>query len=146
MRGIAPSRSGSGLARITSLVTLLALVVAPACGPLCAAQACTQAPVSAGMGSHCRSHDVANGGAAHLQSVQNCGLQELAAVVLTSTSLGNASGESRSSTPCGTFLAVERAISVPAAAFPDFYSGRSPDFAVTFSPAPPSILRVCAVL
>jgi len=58
-------------------MTILALIVAPACAPLCAAQACPQAPVSAGMGSHCHSSEVANGGAVHLDSVQGCGSPEL---------------------------------------------------------------------
>src|SRR5258708_16420321 len=77
MRGVAPLRKAAWLARIASLMTILALIVAPACAPLCAAQACPQAPVSAGMGSHCHSSEVANGGAVHLDSVQGCGAQEL---------------------------------------------------------------------
>src|SRR5258708_12865964 len=77
MRGVAPLRKAAWLARIASLMTILALIVAPACAPLCAAQACPQAPVSAGMGSHCHSSEVANGGAVHLYSVQGCGSPEL---------------------------------------------------------------------
>ncbi len=60
------------------------LIVAPACAPLCAAQSCPQAPVSAGMGSHCHSSEVANGGAVHLDSVQGCGAPELHLADLTS--------------------------------------------------------------
>jgi hypothetical protein len=58
-------------------MTILALIVAPACAPLCAAQTCAQAPVSAGMGSHCHSREVANGSAVHLHSVEGCGAPEL---------------------------------------------------------------------
>src|SRR6266852_5279762 len=84
MRGVVPSRNGAWLARIGSLMTILALIVAPACAPLCAAQSCPQAPVSAGMGSHCHSSEVANGGAVHLDSVQGCGAPELHLADLTS--------------------------------------------------------------
>src|SRR5216684_3472910 len=86
MRGVVPSRNGAWLARIGSLMTILALIVAPACAPLCAAQSCPQAPVSAGMGSHCHSSEVANGGAVHLDSVQGCGAQELQVANLPSVS------------------------------------------------------------
>src|SRR5258708_27945627 len=85
MRGVVPSRNGAWLARIGSLMTILALIVAPACAPLCAAQSCPQAPVSAGMGSHCHSSEVANGGAVHLYSVQGCGAPELHLADLTSS-------------------------------------------------------------
>jgi hypothetical protein len=65
-------------------MTILALIVAPACAPLCAAQACMQAPVSAGMGSHCHSREVANVGEVHLHSAQGCGSPELQLADLTS--------------------------------------------------------------
>jgi len=65
-------------------MTILALIVAPACAPLCAAQSCPQAPATAGMGSHCHSREVANGGAVHLDSVQGCGAPELQLADLTS--------------------------------------------------------------
>ncbi len=65
-------------------MTILALIVAPACAPLCAAQSCPQAPVSAGMGSHCHSREVANGSAVHLHSAQGCGAPELQLADLTS--------------------------------------------------------------
>src|SRR5258708_36977183 len=84
MRGVAPLRKAAWLARIASLMTILALIVAPACAPLCAAQACMQAPVSAGMGSHCHSSEVANGGAIHLDSVQGGGAPGLQLADLTS--------------------------------------------------------------
>src|SRR5260370_21131514 len=86
MTGVVPSRNGAWLARIASLMTILALLVAPACAPLCAAQACAQAPVSAGMGSHCHSREVANGSAVHLHSAQGCGSPELQVANLPSVS------------------------------------------------------------
>src|SRR5258708_23891635 len=86
MRGVAPLRKAAWLARIASLMTILALIVAPACAPLCAAQSCPQAPVSAGMGSHCHSSEVANGGAVHLHSAQGCGSPELQVANLPSVS------------------------------------------------------------
>src|SRR5260370_21898073 len=84
MRGVVPSRNRAWLANIASLMTILALIVAPACAPLCAAQSCPQAPVSAGMGSHCHSSEVANGSAVHLHSAQGCGSPELQVADLTS--------------------------------------------------------------
>src|SRR6267143_1101713 len=86
MRGVVPSRNRAWLARIASLMTILALIVAPACAPLCAAQACMQAPVSAGMGSHCHTRGVANGSAVHLHSAQGCGSPELQVANLPSVS------------------------------------------------------------
>src|SRR5258708_31204837 len=86
MTGVVPSRNGAWLARIASLMTILALMVATACAPLCAAQTCTQAPVSAGMGSHCHSREVANGSAVHLHSAQGCGSPELQVANLPSVS------------------------------------------------------------
>src|SRR6267143_4182109 len=86
MKGVVPLRNTSWLARIASVVTLLALVVAPACAPLCAAQVCTQASVTAGMGSHCHSREVVNESAVHIRAVQNCGAPELQVAELTSAS------------------------------------------------------------
>jgi hypothetical protein len=82
MRSGAASRTGLFLARLASLITLLALVVAPACAPLCAAQTCTQGHASTEVG--CHSRGAANGGAVYLQAVQNCGNPELQAANLPS--------------------------------------------------------------
>ena len=84
MRSVVPLRNETWLARIASVVTLLALIVAPACAPLCAAQACMQASGSAGMESHCHFRGIAHGGEAHLHSVQGCGAPELQLANLTS--------------------------------------------------------------
>src|SRR5260370_33900550 len=86
MKGVVPLRNTSWLARIASLVTLLALVVAPACAPLCAAQACTQASVTAGGGSHCHSREVVKESAVRIRAVHNCGAPELQVADLTSAS------------------------------------------------------------
>jgi hypothetical protein len=75
---------GVWLAKMASLVTLLALVVAPACAPLCAAQACAQDPASPEAGSNCHSHGMMNGGTAILHASQSCGSPELQAANLPS--------------------------------------------------------------
>src|SRR5260370_39754793 len=86
MKSVVPLRNETWLARIASVVTLLALIVAPACAPLCAAQACMQASGSAGMESHCHFRGIAHGGEAHLHSVQGCGAPELQLANLTPAS------------------------------------------------------------
>src|SRR5260370_13463906 len=106
MRGVVPSRNGAWLARIASLMTILALIVAPACAPLCAAQAWMQAPVSAGMGSHCHSSDVANGSAVHLHSAQGCGAPELQLADLTSANTWESLQKDRSASEMGVLSLV----------------------------------------
>jgi hypothetical protein len=84
MRKIAQSRTGVWLAKMASLVTLLALVVAPACAPLCAAQTCAQGAASTEMGSNCHSHGMINGGTVIFHASQSCGSSELQAANLPS--------------------------------------------------------------
>lgn len=101
MRSVAPSRTGVCVARIASLLTILALVIAPSCGPLCAAQACTPAPGSAGMESHCHLHGTLNGRAPLLHTVQNCGAPELQAADLTSANWREPAQKDRATASAG---------------------------------------------
>jgi hypothetical protein len=71
-----------------------------------------------------------------------CSSPELPAIVLTRTPVGDASGESRLSTPDGIFLAVELDNSASSAHFSDFYFGRPHDFFSRFAAARPSVLRI----
>jgi len=99
MRDVAPLRNAAWLARIASLVTIVALVVAPACGPLCAAQACMQTPSSTEMGSNCHSHGAANGGAVHFHAVHRCGAPELQVANLSAGSVRGLIQRDRASAP-----------------------------------------------
>jgi hypothetical protein len=82
MRIVATPGNRVWLAKVASLVTILALVVAPACAPLCAAQTCTEGHASNEIG--CHSHGAANGGGVYLQAVQGCSSPELQAANLSS--------------------------------------------------------------
>jgi len=82
MRIVAIPENRAWVARVASLVTILALVVAPACAQLCAAQICTEGHASNEIG--CHSHAAANGGGVYLQAVQGCSSPELQAANLSS--------------------------------------------------------------
>src|SRR5258708_28726739 len=75
MRIVATPGNRAWVARVASLVTILALVVAPACAQICAAQICTEGHASNEIG--CHSHAAADGGGVYLQAVQGCSSPEL---------------------------------------------------------------------
>ncbi len=75
-------------------------------------------------------------------SILICGSQDLPALVLTPTSLEDASGVSRLSAPDGKFLAIEQENSASTAPFSDFYFGRPHDFTGRFAPVPSGVLRI----
>jgi hypothetical protein len=135
-------RNTNWLLRALSLVTLVALVVAPACAPLCAAQNCQRASASGASHGNCHGANPIPHEAPWAHAIMGCGSQELPAVVLVRTPLGDDSSASRLSGPDGMLLAVQQENSASAATFSDFYFGPPHDFFTGFVPVPSSVLRI----